>query len=270
MPVARVTKEEHQFQVGILSWNDDNYIYFPIHVPTKQCLIIDPGESQQTIAFVTEHQLKPIGVVCTHHHHDHVDGAAALGEHFSVPVFCSSYDKSRLPFATDAVPEQPNWTVGPFQFTIIKIPGHTLGHMALYDSRNQWLFSGDTLFLYGCGRLFEGTAAQMAQSLGKLRNLPPTTQVFCGHEYTLSNLHFAAHLEPHNKALAQAISSATEKLATQGTTVPGLLGEELRLNPFLRFDEPTLQQVTGKQQLDAIEFFSYLRQQKNTFVAPQH
>ena len=269
MPFSHIIESNESSQVGVVNWNDDNFIFLPIHRISKQCLIIDPGESKQTADFIQRHQLSPLAVICTHHHPDHTDGSAFLSKNFSVPVYCSHYDRERLASAHQSLPQEGTWNLGPFQFSILEVPGHTLGHVALFDGRNDWLFSGDTLFLYGCGRLFEGTPAQMVQSLNKLRQLPPRTQIFCGHEYTLSNLLFAASLEPENAALMATIAAVKHKITHERMTIPGLLSDECRLNPFMRFDDVQLKQATGKQQLDDNEFFSYLRQQKNAFVAPK-
>ena len=225
-------------QVAIVPCLSDNYAYVLLAPGSKRAVVVDPGE-----AVPVERELEKLGVtlsavLATHHHGDHVGGTPELAARFpGLKVYGHASDRGRIPGQTEFLEHGASITVEGLSFNVLHIPGHTLGAIA-YAGEGA-VFTGDTLFAAGCGRLFEGTPAQMHESLNvKLAALPDETLVYCGHEYTASNLRFAAHIEPGNAAVAAKVTRVAE-LRAQGTpTVPSTLGEEKATNPFMRVTSP--------------------------------
>lgn len=244
---------------GIKALND-NYIWMIRKNDSDQVIIVDPGEETPVITTLEKFNLKLAGILITHHHWDHTNGAAGLGDKYNIPVFWS---KDRLPSLNSD--EEIVFPDLQLQFRVMHIPGHTLDHVAYYGYNT--LFCGDTLFTGGCGRIFEGTASQMYASLTKIMNLPEDTQIYCGHEYTQANLKFAKMIEPENMNLLQRIQS-TDKLREQGLpTVPALLSEEKKTNPFLRCHIKsvidTVEKHLGEKLSEPVKIFEALRNWKN-------
>ncbi|MFT3741830.1 MAG: hydroxyacylglutathione hydrolase [Gammaproteobacteria bacterium] len=244
----------------------DNYIWLIIHTNSHHCLIIDPGAAKPVLTALAHHALQPLGILLTHHHADHVQGVAEILEHFAMPVF--GPERDNIPSVTHSLQDQTPLSFSEMSLSLqtLAIPGHTLGHMAYYGAGR--LFSGDTLFTGGCGRVFEGTPTQMYHSLQKLAQLPSDTLVYCGHEYTLQNLQFAQRVEPHNSAITERVLSARAAQAQQIPTVPAPLSLELQTNPFLRCDQPTVREAAiqhaGKSLSTAEEVFATIRAWKNS------
>jgi hydroxyacylglutathione hydrolase len=244
----------------------DNYIWCLINEETKYCILIDPGEAKPVLAQLKQLNLKLDAILITHHHWDHTNGIRSILKLHHVPVFGPKKEKivgvTNLVDEGDKI-ELPNWPT----FEVLGIPGHTLGHIAYYG--NHLLFCGDTLFTAGCGRLFEGTPEQMLNSLHKLAQLPDETQIYCGHEYTLANLHFAQAVEPHNIYIKERLEKTRELRQKNLASVPSLLSEERLSNPFLRCDnleiKTRIEKRTGKKLATPVEIFAYLRQWKNNF-----
>ena len=223
----------------------DNYVWI-IEVNHK-ALVVDPGDAAPVLNYLNTQQLTLAGVLLTHHHGDHTNGVPGLLKHHRVPVIASA--KSALPFVTH--PLQDGETLSYLDFptiTGISIPGHTLDHMAF--RLDHALFTGDTLFAAGCGRVFEGTFAMMYASLQKLAQLPAELAVYCGHEYTETNLRFAQSVEPNNSDIATRFKTVQAQRVKQEPTLPSTLALELATNPFLRC---------------GAEDFAKLRQQKDVF-----
>ena len=200
-------------------------------------------------------------ILLTHHHWDHVGGIEPLIEECPIEhVRGSRYDAEheRIPRQTDALSEGDSFDFGGVRVDILEIPGHTLGAIAFITEGN--LFSGDTLFIAGCGRVFEGTMEMMSRSLSKLRSLPPDTKIWCGHEYTVNNLRFAQTIEPNNPDIAHALDEAEAIRAARRYTVPGRIERELSTNPFLRFDDPAV--AAGR---DPVSSFTAIRRAKDQF-----
>ncbi len=245
----------------------DNYIWM-LHDGLR-AVVVDPGDAQPVIDALQAESLQLEAIVVTHHHPDHVEGIPALQAATSARV----YGPSRESIAGIQVPlsgGQPIRLLG-LTFDVIDVPGHTAGHIAYYcaDVDGQpVLFCGDTLFSGGCGRLFEGTPAQMLESLNRLNALPENTRVCCTHEYTLSNLRFALAVEPDNSAL-QSYQARCQALRDQGQpTLPSTLGLERQINPFLRSHLPSLVQAARQHDAALTEqqgSFASLRQWKNVF-----
>jgi hydroxyacylglutathione hydrolase len=245
----------------------DNYIWLIVDSDGRRAAIVDPGDAAPVLAALAEMRLEPVAILVTHHHGDHVGGVNGLLERHRVPVFGPAGEN--IPGRTQALREGDLAEIGALNasFRVLDIPGHTAGHIAYVG--HGMAFVGDTLFTSGCGRLFEGTAAQMHDSLSKLSALPANTQIFCGHEYTQANLRFAAAVEPGNADI-QARSAACAALRERGLpTVPAPLELEHRTNPFLRVHVPAVraaaERFAGRPLLDDAEVLGAIRRWKDDF-----
>lgn len=245
----------------------DNYLWL-IH-DGKNAVAVDPGDAAPILAALHEHGLALAAILLTHHHADHVGGVDTLLRNFDVPVFGPANES--IPEVTVRLHEgdQARIDVLGLIFDIIDVPGHTRGHIAYYSAIHGWLFCGDTLFAGGCGRLFEGTPEQMANSLGKLAALPDATQVYCAHEYTVANLRFAIEVEPANVTLRQRIQAEETKRKQGIPTVPSTVALEKATNPFLRYCEPAIADRLIQSGLlsarEPIAVFAALRHWKNSY-----
>lgn len=221
-------------EVTLVPLLSDNYAFVARDPATGAVAVVDPAEAGPMIEAVERLGGRCDLVLLTHHHGDHIDGAAAVAERFGARMVGAQADRHRLPMLDQAVAEGDIVTLGERQARVIATPGHTSGHISFHFEDGAALFCGDTLFALGCGRMGESDAGTFWDSLSKLARLPAETRIFCGHEYTLSNAKFARSVEPGNEALATR-AAAVERLREQGTpTVPSTLGEELATNPFLR------------------------------------
>lgn len=215
----------------------DNYIWL-IRNNDNRVAIVDPGDAAPVLDTLAKQSLQPAVILTTHHHADHVGGVQQLLEHYDVPVYGPA--RESIPGRTHALGEGDAIALESLNldFTILDVPGHTAGHIAYYGE--GCLFIGDTLFMSGCGRLFEGTPQQMHDSLRKIAALPDDTQIYCAHEYTLANLRFAHAVEPDNRAIEERIRASRELRDQDRPTVPGTLALEKATNPFLRVDEDSV------------------------------
>jgi hydroxyacylglutathione hydrolase len=245
---------------------EDNYIWLIRDTRRPQVAIVDPGDADPVLAAVAAEGLQPLAILITHHHYDHVGGVAELVARFHIPVYGPA--RETIPHLSHPVAEGDTVELEALgaRFQVMDVPGHTAGHIAYVG--HGMLFCGDTLFTGGCGRLFEGTPAQMYQALSRIRALPDETQVYCAHEYTEANLRFACIAEPDNTALVQR-QQETAALRAQGRpTVPAALGLEKATNPFLRFDVPALVQAAeafaGHPLTPGAEVFGVIRHWKDT------
>jgi hydroxyacylglutathione hydrolase len=223
----------------------DNYTYLVICGSSGDAAVIDAPEVEPVVARVESEGARVTKLLTTHHHADHCMANPALARRYEVPVFGHVSDASRVPGFTDGLEEGDTIQVGEQRARILHVPAHTQGHIAYVFDDAKAVFSGDTLFAAGCGRLFEGTAEMMFTALiEKLGSLPDDTRVFCGHEYTTSNLEFAAHVEPENEAVKKALTRARELRSRAAPdwhdatpaemTVPSTIGDERATNPFMR------------------------------------
>ncbi|CAD5373672.1 putative hydroxyacylglutathione hydrolase [Rubrivivax sp. A210] len=245
----------------------DNYIWM-LHDGTSAA-VVDPGDAGPVIQALDRLGLELRAILVTHHHADHVGGVDALRPRLQGPVYGPASEA--LPEPVHRLIEGERIEVLGQVFDILDVPGHTAGHIAYLQAgagAAPFLFCGDTLFSAGCGRLFEGTPAQMLASLSKLAALPPDTQVCCTHEYTLSNLRFAAAVEPGNARRAAYEAQCQGRRAAGVPTLPAMLGMELEINPFLRCSEPEVAasaRAEGATDNDALSVFTALREWKNRF-----
>ncbi len=249
---------------------DDNYIWFIHGVAEKQAekqiIIVDPGDAEPVIDAIESNQYLPQAIFITHHHGDHTGGINLLLNKYDIPVYGPKNEQ--IPQLTHALSDKQTISIDSMglSYEILDVPGHTIGHIAYLGQQN--LFIGDTLFAGGCGRIFEGTAKQMHNSLSKLLNLDDKTLIFCAHEYTQDNLNFAKIVEPKNKKLAQRILDTIKKRSNNEATAPSTLKLELQTNPFLRFDQDSVKTAAesfAKQSLKTpADVFKVVRHWKDT------
>lgn len=246
---------------------DDNYLWL-LH-DGQQALVVDPGDAAPVRAALERLALRLVSILVTHHHADHTGGVAELRQATGAQVYGPAREHIPAPYTPlhggDGVR-----TLG-LDFRVIDVPGHTAGHIAYFTPEVDGaplLFCGDTLFSGGCGRLFEGTPAQMLASLGALAALPPDTRVCAAHEYTLSNLRFARAVEPDNRALVDYQSHCQQLREAGQPTLPSSIGIERAINPFLRSREPAVTEAVrahAPPATDDVAVFAALRQWKNEF-----
>ncbi|MGF1512111.1 MAG: hydroxyacylglutathione hydrolase [Elainellaceae cyanobacterium] len=253
------------YRLPVLS---DNYIFL-LHDPEDgTAAVVDPAESGPALDRLQSLNAELVAIFNTHHHSDHVGGNARLLKAFpNAVVYGGDRDRGRIPGQQVYLSEGDRVSFGGRSAQVYFVPGHTRAHIAYYfepagEDVGQ-LFCGDTLFAGGCGRLFEGTPAQMVASLSKLRSLPEETRVWCAHEYTLNNLQFALTVDGDNSALAQRLERVKAARQAGEATIPSTIGVEKRTNPFLRWDEPALQQRAGMR--SPARTFGKLRGMKDLF-----
>lgn len=242
----------------------DNYIWL---VSTNEgSIVVDPGESKEILNLIDNNKIDLKGVLITHHHYDHTNGLLDLTNKMNLEV----YGPKKIEGINNIVKESDKFSLIGIDFEVIEIPGHTLDHLAFYSSNDKdpILFCGDTLFAGGCGRVFEGTFEQMFKSLKKISNYPKETKIFCGHEYTLSNLKFALEVDEDNKKLANEYINVKKLISSDIPSLPTNLNKELKLNPFLRCNEINIKnKVIDKFDIidDELEIFTALRKWKDNF-----
>ncbi len=227
--------------------------------------VVDPGESTPVIKFLKNKGWHLDEIVNTHHHHDHIGGNAELLKIYQSKLIAPVYDKNHISNIDILVSDNDFISIAGTRTKVIHTPGHTLGHVCFYMADEKCLFSGDTMFYLGCGRVFEGTMEQMWSSLLKLRSLPNNTSVYCGHEYTSSNAKFANHIDPNNQLLKEAIIEIKNKRKKGLPTVPFELGKEKTINPFLRADDHNFTNSVDFKTSNPNEIFSTMRLQKDNF-----
>ena len=251
----------------------DNYIW--AMVAGHNCVVVDPGDAVPVLKFLADRNLTLDAILVTHHHADHVGGVDKLIERWAVPVYGPAAES--IACVTDPLREGDTVALPAFvdqPFRVIEVPGHTRGHIAYFSG--DILFCGDTLFAAGCGRLFEGTAAQLHNSLSRLAALPEATRVFCTHEYTLSNLRFAMAVDAENVALHERVLVEQERRARHVPTLPSSIALERATNPFLRCTAAAIidsalnysqahQNLPDMTRSNAVNVFAALRQWKNEF-----
>ena len=238
-------------KVEIIKCLKDNFSYLLINEKNKNACVIDPSESEPIIDFVEKNNITLKFILNTHHHYDHVGGNNDLKKKYGSNIIGFKNDKNRIPEIDILVENNQTWIGDDFEAKIIHIPGHTSGHICFYFEKDKIVFTGDTLFSLGCGRIFEGSYEQMFVSLSKLKKLPVDTKVYCGHEYTLKNSMFCSKYEQNNKNLEKKILEIENRLKSNLPTVPSTIGDELACNIFLRAKN--------------VEDFSKLRDLKDNF-----
>ncbi|MEY4211151.1 MAG: hypothetical protein RLZ92_1532 [Pseudomonadota bacterium] len=243
----------------------DNYIYL-LHEPISgKTAVVDPAIAEPVITALNQQGCQLDYILNTHHHNDHVGANLQLKQLTNCKIIAAEADQHRIPGIDITVNHKDEIQLGQQTLQVIATPGHTSGHIIFYCAESQALFCGDTLFSLGCGRLFEGSAEQMWQSLQQIKQLPTNTRIYCAHEYTLSNSKFAFSVEPNNIDLRKRITEV-EKLRTTNTpTLPSTLAQELATNPFLRTNSIAICNALNISENDEIRVFTELRKLKDTF-----
>tara|TARA_B110001452_G_scaffold8143_1_gene7181 strand:- start:100 stop:819 length:720 start_codon:yes stop_codon:yes gene_type:complete len=221
-------------KIQIIPCLKDNYSYLIIDEKSNIACVVDPSEAEPIIKYLENTQIELKFILNTHHHYDHVGGNKELKEKYGASVVGYKGDKERIPEIDILVSDEETWIYKNFVAKIIHIPGHTLGHICFYFYKNDLVFTGDTLFSLGCGRIFEGTNEQMFNSLMKLKDLPKNTKIFCGHEYTLQNSKFCLTHDKNNQNLKNKIVDIKLKLKAGFSTMPSTIKDELECNIFLK------------------------------------
>ena len=238
-------------EIKIIPCLQDNYSYLIIDKKNNIACVIDPSEADPIIEYLENNKIKLKFILNTHHHYDHVGGNKRLKQKYGASVAGYKEDKQRIPEIDILLNDQEIWVHENFEAKIIYIPGHTNGHICFYFYKEESVFTGDTLFSLGCGRVFEGTYSQMFDSLMKLKKLPQNTKVYCGHEYTKKNSSFCIAHDPSNKNLKAKINDINIKLNNGVPTIPSTIKDELECNIFLRSSN--------------VDAFSKLRDLKDNF-----
>ena len=238
-------------RIEIISCLQDNYSYLIIDETNNNACVVDPGEAKPIINFLEKKDLKLKYILNTHHHFDHIGGNKELKKKYKSIVIGYKNDAHRIPEIDILVEDGQIWKKDNFEAKIFHIPGHTSGHICFHFYKDNFLFTGDTLFSLGCGRLFEGTYKDMFDSLNKIKSLPENTNIFCGHEYTLQNSKFCIKYDPDNLMLKNKIVDIEKKLKNNLPTVPSILKDEINCNIFLKAKD--------------LESFSKLRDLKDNF-----
>jgi len=238
-------------KVEIIRCLQDNYSYLIIDKTNNIACVVDPGESVPIISFIKKNNINLKYILNTHHHYDHIGGNLELKKKYGSKVIAFRDDKDRIPGIDILVQDNQIWKADNFEAKIYHTPGHTSGHIAFHFFNEKKIFTGDTLFSLGCGRIFEGTFDQMFNSLNKIKKLPKETEIYCGHEYTLQNSDFCIQQDPENPKLKNKIIKIKKKLENGLPTIPTILEEEIESNIFLK--------------AKTIETFSKLRDLKDNF-----
>ncbi len=243
----------------------DNYVYLAHDADTGDTAVVDPAEAEPVLAALKGRGWTLTHILNTHHHMDHVGGNQELKAVYGCPIIGPRAETGRIAGMDVLVSEGDSYAVGTQTAKVIEVPGHTTGHIAFHFATSDALFCGDTLFVLGCGRMFEGNPPGFWDSLCKLRALPDSTRIYCGHEYTQSNARFALSVDPDNAAL-KAQSAEIDRLRAAGKpTIPGLLGPEKATNPFLRADDPAMQAAIGMTGANPSDVFAEIRKRKDNF-----
>ena len=221
-------------KIEIIKCLQDNFSYLIIDEKTQKACVVDPSEAAPIINFLNNKKLNLKYILNTHHHYDHVGGNSELKKKYNSCVVGFKGDKDRIPEIDILLEDNQIWKKDNFEAKIYHIPGHTLGHIAFHFFKEKKIFTGDTLFSLGCGRLFEGTYEQMFNSLKKIKQLPKDTEIYCGHEYTLQNSNFCIANDPKNLKLKEKILRIKKNLQNNLPTIPSSLEDELECNIFLK------------------------------------
>ena len=252
-------------KIEIIPCLNDNYSYLIHDEISNTVAIVDPSEFIPCDTIISKNYQKLDFILNTHHHYDHVGGNEELKKKYNSKVLGFENDKNRIPQIDAVLKDNQEFKIGTLNFTTIFIPGHTKGHVAFYFKKERVVFTGDTLFSLGCGRVFEGTYKQMFQSLNKLKNLPGETKVYCGHEYTFKNLEFCLKFNPNNDFLKKKKNDIKLSLKNKKPTIPSTIADEIKANIFFRVNDPDIKKAINLENSPDIEIFTKLRDLKDNF-----
>jgi hydroxyacylglutathione hydrolase len=244
---------------------DDNYVYLVREPKSGAVAVVDPAVTDEILAEANKLGWRITHILNTHHHSDHIGGNLAIKAATGCTIVGPAHDPDRIPGMDVQVRDGDTYALGAETAQVFFVPGHTRGHIAYWFKDSDALFCGDTMFSIGCGRLFEGTPAQMWTSLSRLRALPAATRIYCAHEYTASNVRFAVSIDPDNAALRAYEAEVKDKRSRNIPTVPSTLKLERAANPFLRADAPDLQAAMAMTGQDPALVFAEVRHRKDIF-----
>ena len=251
--------------VDIVSCLQDNYSFIVHDTKTNTVAVVDPSEFEPINNFIKKKFDKIDYILNTHHHFDHTGGNLDLKKKYNTKIIGSKKDEKRIPGIDIKLSDNENFKLGSIDFKISLIPGHTSGHIFFYAKREKIIFTGDTLFSLGCGKVFEGTHAEMLSSLNLIKKLPIETKIYCGHEYTQKNLDFCIKYEAKNDRLDEKRKWISKKLSKKEPTIPVTIEEELNTNIFLRCDVLAVKKSLGMENSSELEIFKKLRDLKDSF-----
>jgi hydroxyacylglutathione hydrolase len=251
--------------IRIVPCRTDNYAFILHDAESGETMVIDTPEAEPIQKVLEREGWRLTHIVNTHHHYDHVEGNEALKAAHGATVYGPAHDAGRIPGLDRGLRDGDGISLGDHRFDVIAVPGHTLGHLAYYICDQKVVFTGDTLFSLGCGRMFEGDAETMWHSLDLLRHLPEDTLMYCGHEYTLANAEFALTVEPGNEALRKRVEEAREQRRAGKPTIPVTIGLERQTNPFLRPESIEIRENLDMMGVENYRVFAELRQRKDRF-----
>ena len=250
--------------VEIIPCLSDNYSYLIHETETGITSIVDPSEFNACDKIINKYK-KLDFILNTHHHADHIGANLELKRKYNSKILGFNLDKNRIPGIDILLKENQKHKIGNLEFKVIFVPGHTKGHIAFFFEKEKIAFTGDTLFSLGCGRVFEGTHEEMFNSLNKIKKLPPDTKVYCGHEYTKSNLNFCLEYDSNNTNLKDKKIEIDKKLSFNQPTIPSTISDEIKTNIFLRCNDPEIKHRLGLKDSSDVEVFSKLRDLKDSF-----
>ena len=251
--------------IEIIPCLNDDYSYLIKDNQTDTVAIVDPSEFGTCDKKINEKYKKLDFILNTHHHFDHVGGNAELKKKYGSKILGFENDKKRIPAIDVLLKDEQEFKIGNLEFKTIFIPGHTSGHIAFYLEKERVIFTGDTLFSLGCGRIFEGTYVEMFNSLNKIKNLPENTKIYCGHEYTKNNLEFCLKFNPNNNHLKDKQKEIDSKIKKGKTTMPSTIKEEIKTNIFLRYGDLDVKDTLNLKNASDLEIFTKLRDLKDNF-----
>ena len=260
-----------EIKIEIINQLLDNYSYIIYDLKDRNALVIDPAEESPIIDFINKNNLNLVAILITHHHSDHTSGINGLKKNYNINIYTPSF---KIKGTNKLLIDKQKINFNFIEFEVISTPGHTLDHIVYFSDKEKLLFSGDTLFYYGCGRVFEGTMEQMLSSLKKIKSLPDDTKVYCGHEYTYKNLEFVLDELVYWKDKGELKSNCRKMIKEKGSSMPFYLRHQKDWNPFLNCNDIHYKQGIvdfhkndGKIRIDAteLEFFTFIRQKRNDY-----
>ena len=251
--------------IDVIPCLSDNYSYLIKDNQTNTVAIIDPSEFGPCDKKIDQKYKKLDFILNTHHHFDHIGGNEELKRKYGSKVLGFEKEKKRIPSLDVLLKDGQKFKIGNLDFKTIFIPGHTSGHIAFYFEKEKVVFTGDTLFSLGCGRIFEGTYQQMFNSLNKIKNLPEETKIYCGHEYTKNNLGFCLKFDPNNSFLKKKVKVIEAKIKDKKPTIPSTIKDEIQTNIFLRYDDLNVKGALNLKNASDLEIFTKLRDLKDNF-----
>tara|TARA_A100001011_G_scaffold354029_1_gene396109 strand:- start:796 stop:1557 length:762 start_codon:yes stop_codon:yes gene_type:complete len=252
-------------KLDIIPCLNDNYSYLIQDSYSGKVAIIDPSDFEPCNKIIDQKYKKLDYILNTHHHFDHVGGNNKLKKKYGSKILGFESDKKRIPEIDILLKDKQEFKIGDLNFKTLFIPGHTSGHIAFYLKKEKTVFTGDTLFSLGCGRVFEGTYQQMFDSLNKIKNLPLDTKIYCGHEYTKNNLKFCLKFNPNNIYLKDREKIVEKAIKDSKPTIPSTIRNEIQTNIFLRFNDPDVKEALNFRKGSDLEIFTKLRDLKDNF-----